>query len=125
MSRRTDFRRFLTERAASLRREAVELERIIALLDDFEFPDGSPRGPYPVRSRATQGDEVFDAICHYLEEMPDNGFPVRTGDVAEALRWAGLHISLGSLKAATSAALARLEDEGKIIKVGHGLWERV
>ena len=45
--------------------------------------------------------------------------------MAEALQWAGLHISLGSLKAATSAALARLEDKGEIIKVGHGLWERV
>ena len=93
------------------------------MLDEFEFPDGSPRGPYPVRSRVTQGDEVFDALRHYLEEMPDN-FALGQRMLPRHSGGPGF-ISLGSLKAATSAALARLEDKGEIIKVGYGLWERV
>ena len=120
-----EFREYLRERAKNLRREAVELERVIALLDDFEFPGGSPRGPYPVKSRGTYRDEVYDAVRHFLRGMPDGGFPVTTRSVSKALRWGGLSMKFQSLKSATSAALGRLSEEGEIEKVRQGVWRRV
>ena len=119
-----EFREYLRERAENLRREAIKLERIIALLDDFEFSGVSPSGPYPVRSRGTYRDEVYDAVRHFLEGMPDGGFPVTTRFVARALRWGGLSMKFRSLLSATSAALRRLEDEGEIVRTGHGKWAR-
>ena len=119
-----DFRKYLMERAKSLRREAVELERIIELLYEFEFPGGSPCGPYPVRPRGTNQDEAYDAARHFLRGMPDGGFPVTTRAVARALRWAGLSTPFHSLLSATSKALSRLEDEGEVVNVRRGVWAK-
>ena len=58
----SDFRDFLKKRAANLRREAAELEGVIAVLDDFVFGEGMPQGPFPLRSRSTWRDEVYDAV---------------------------------------------------------------